>query len=78
MEICYAVSVCLSAGASLVVPLPWPVAQNHLKVITINIIIIIMTRVGIPFRPIDLLRILGHLKLEGSSKPNRLLVLRNG
>lgn len=51
--------VYLSAGSSSVVPFPQLVARSHLRVITI--IIIIITKLGTPSRPINLPRILSHL-----------------
>jgi len=60
--------VCLSAGSSPVMPLPWLVARSCLRVIT---------RVGTPSKPVDLPRILGHLQLKVPNKPDKLLVLHH-
>ena len=62
-------SVCLLQGSPLVMPLPWPRTQCRLE-------IIIIIRLSIPTRPIDLLGILSHLQLEVPIKPNQLLMLR--
>jgi len=67
------VSVYLSTRSSSIMPLPRPIAQSCLKVITI--VVIVIPQVGIPFKTINFPRILGHLQLEVPSKPNKLLVL---
>ena len=54
------VCVCLQ-GSPPVMPFPWPRTQGHLWTI---IIIIIVIRLSIPTRPIDLPGILNHLQLE--------------
>ena len=70
-------SDCLSIGSSSIMPLPWPIAQSCLRVITIIIIIIIIItpQVGKPPRTIDLPGIVDHFQLEVPSKLSKLLMI---